>query len=343
MTATWKVSMSWVLWGQLPSLQRAACKIRLLGQGDWRYPWRFSPFTEYCESVISPFFHNHKTMIPNIRYFVTVSWLGINRAWKTMKCSSASQLSIFPGSWNLFPCGLHRCKKCSSHTHLSWNTTCIGTALFLTVFFRDVSDLYLIPQAALSLDTCLIRSRKGKAWQPHCSCCSFSPLRWRRTSSAASTCRICQQERGSSQPQAAPWGGSSVTDSSTKVVLAVVQGWWSLWHSLVSWSGDAAHLMRTKTVVQQPLWDAASYLPHLVFKCFSWLDKVCSRALSAPLSVSDCVGEAPEAIHGSCLRRQGTIIFYFYFRINLHLFSGRCHENILILPYAAMIIKINAK
>lgn len=154
--------MSWVLWGQLPSLQRAACKIRLLRQGDWRYPWRFSPFTEYCELVISHFFRNRKTTIPNIRYFVTVSWLGINRAWKTMKGSSASQLSIFPGSWNLFPCGLYRCKKCSSHTHLSWNTTCIGTALFLTVLFQGVSDLCLIPQQLCPWTLVWFEAGRGK-------------------------------------------------------------------------------------------------------------------------------------------------------------------------------------
>lgn len=69
---------------------------------------------------------------------------------------------------------------------------------------------------------------------------------------------------------------------------------------MYAWSGNVGisilHFTGTKTSSSSSLCGMQHViLPHSAFKHFSWLDGMCSRALFSPLSVSDCLYEAPEA------------------------------------------------
>lgn len=112
-----------------------------------------------------------------------------------MKCPSASQLSSFPASWSLPQVQ----EVVIPHTHLRWNTSCIGTALFLTVLFQDISDLYLFPQQLCPW----LEAGQGKCDSPAAP--TLASMLWNGDLQVAlpPCARRCWQERGSTQPEAA--------------------------------------------------------------------------------------------------------------------------------------------
>lgn len=121
-----------------------ACKIRLLGQGDWMVPLEIQSLHGVLWISDKSFLSlSCKTVIPNITYFVT----GHHQCLKNYEMSLCFPTVQF--SWELksVPMWTPQVQEVFiPHTHLRWNTSCIGTALFLTVLFQDVSDLYLLPQ-----------------------------------------------------------------------------------------------------------------------------------------------------------------------------------------------------
>lgn len=158
MTATQQVSMSWVLWGQLPSLQRAACKIRLLGQGDWMVPLEIQSLDGVLWISDKSFLSSLQNRDP--KYYLFCNWASseLEKLWNVPLLPNCP---VFLGA--------EICSHVDStgarslhHTHLRWNTSCVGTALFLTVLFQDVSDLYLLPQQLCPWTLVWLEAGRGK-------------------------------------------------------------------------------------------------------------------------------------------------------------------------------------